>query len=634
MRKIFTWVIGYWGLIMATGVSAQQADGGFESLFSYGVGARALGLGGAYIAAPGDASAVYWNPGGLDLLTRKTLTAFYANLPLGGQYNFVGYVHPTVSLGTFGVSILRVGTEGIPFTDEQAVNLGTFAFAQTQFLAAYGKNLPYGLSVGASLKVEQQDFLFSAAPASGRGVGLDAGMVYAPPWLPEILQNATIGFIIQNAIPPIYKVAEIQQRIPRAYKIGFAVPIQVSSRADAIAVFADLEKGEEKATKLHLGAEYSYHGNAMLRIGFTDNQIVYGAGAAVGLFRIDYSYGSFSPSPELPQSHRISLSLDFGKTRQEIIELAQKRRDEAIAAEVTRKQQLLREIEIKNNLDAGRSFYQKGDYFSAYLKFTAARDLDPENKEANQWVQRAEARIEEEQRAQQEQLKKQLAADAEAQQKKLFVENQLSKGIKLFNAGKYNQALSEWQVGLEQDPNNAKLKLWIQKTQEQIGNRVTELRRQADRLAARGRYLEAIDKLSELKRIGVEDKNIQQRVEADIARLQRRMNYSEAYRRGVTEYFNKNYKEAMRYFQQAASLEPNNRQVQEYLEKADARANARDEPFKNAEIQNKYKQAAKLFAQRKYEDALVILEEIQKQQPYNKRILKIIDDIEEILRKR
>ncbi len=626
--------IAVWALLLAIATPArgQQADGGFESPFSYGVGARALGLGGAYIAAASDASVVYWNPGGLDLLTRKSMTLFYSTLPLDGQFNFVSYVHPTVSSGTFGVAVMRVGTDGIPERDELGDFLGQSSFAQIQLLISYGKQLPYNFSVGATLKIEQQDFQFSQSQVSGRGIGADVGLIYRPEWLPEFLQNLSVGVIIQNAIPPIMRIAEAQVRVPRNYKFGLAKPFRLSSRNDALNIYGDVEKGEQKALKMHFGVEYAYQGGAMLRLGFTERQLVFGAGIAMNRLQIDYSYGSYDVSPEFPQNHRVSISLTFGKSKQEIIELAKREREEAIAREAAQRAEFQRKLEIKTNIEAGLSFFQKQKYFDALIKFNAALNLDPDNEEAAMWAQRAELKLKEEEERERERLRKLAAEKAQEQERIKFVENQLQKGISYFNAGKYNEALAEWRIGLERDPDNPSLKKWITRTEEQIQRKIRELRRQAELLAARGRYLEAIDKLSELKRFGVEDEKLLAKVNSDIAQFRRKMNYEEAYRRGVTEYFNKNYKTAMQFFEQALRLDPNNPKVKEYYKKAEARANAREEPFKTPEIERKYKKAVLLYAQRKYEAALKLLKEIEKEQPYSKQILKLIDDTEEALR--
>ena len=60
-----------------------HADGGVPGAFlRLGVGARPLGLGNAFVAIAGDASATYWNPAGLTKLKRIELEVMYGYLSL------------------------------------------------------------------------------------------------------------------------------------------------------------------------------------------------------------------------------------------------------------------------------------------------------------------------------------------------------------------------------------------------------------------------------------------------------------------------------------------------------------------------------------------------------------------------
>ncbi|RME01091.1 MAG: hypothetical protein D6814_02220, partial [Calditrichaeota bacterium] len=84
-RRFVGWCLGF-GMTLWIGLGVQglyAQAGGLESPFALGVGARAIGLGNAYVAFPTDATAIYWNPGGLDQLERKNLVLFYTQL-LGG----------------------------------------------------------------------------------------------------------------------------------------------------------------------------------------------------------------------------------------------------------------------------------------------------------------------------------------------------------------------------------------------------------------------------------------------------------------------------------------------------------------------------------------------------------------------
>lgn len=612
---------------------AQNQDGGLESIFSYGVGGRALGLGGAYIAAPNDASAVYWNPGGLDLLERKSATMFYSNLPLGGQYNFLAYVHPTLNFGTLGVAVLRVGVD----FDHNHTNgefLGGASFANTQFLFSFGKNLPLNFSAGVSIKIEQQSFGLTDGNLNGRGVGADFGLIYRPDFDMELLQNSSFGVTIQNAIPPIIKAGNENQQIPRSYKLGLAKDMRISGREDLMSFYADLEYNVNKAPKLHFGTEYAYEGMAMLRAGLMDSEVVFGAGASVGQFKIDYSYGKFASSPLLEANHRISISIEFGPTKDELLEQEQRRRDQEVADRVNFETRLRNQVEVQNNLDAANAFFEQGKYFDALIRYNAVKQLDPSNEAATRGAQLAESKFEEVNRMREEERLQQKAADLNATRIKDYVDTQLKKGISFFNAGQYDRAISEWDKALTEDPQNATVQNWIDRTRQAIDDEINQILREADQLTAQGKYIEALDKYKEAQRNKQLDATTRKKVDTEIAILQNRMNRDDAYQKGIAEYFKKNYVDALEYFDQALRLDPNNAQLREYWDKADARANAQDEPFANENIKNQYKTAASLVFRKKYQEALNILLEIQKQQKYNRDILKLIDEAEEALNNR
>ena len=83
-------------------VLAAQAAWAAEtaSFLNVGVGARGLGMGGAYTALADDANALYWNPAGLSKLEKREFTASHAELFENTWLDFLAYAHPT-SQGTF-----------------------------------------------------------------------------------------------------------------------------------------------------------------------------------------------------------------------------------------------------------------------------------------------------------------------------------------------------------------------------------------------------------------------------------------------------------------------------------------------------------------------------------------------------
>ena len=133
---------------------AQTGDAGRESLFSIGVGSRALALGGATVAYPTDPSSYLSNPAGMKLVQQRALDFSLTTLFEGTQYNFLGYVHPTLSAGVFGIGFTRIGTGGIEQTEWDAsgqsvvMELGEMDYWWGKLTLAYALNLTPSLSLG------------------------------------------------------------------------------------------------------------------------------------------------------------------------------------------------------------------------------------------------------------------------------------------------------------------------------------------------------------------------------------------------------------------------------------------------------------------------------------------------------
>ena len=49
-------------------------------IFEIGMGARALGMGGAFVAVADDANAIYYNPAGLAYMEGRNITSLYSSL--------------------------------------------------------------------------------------------------------------------------------------------------------------------------------------------------------------------------------------------------------------------------------------------------------------------------------------------------------------------------------------------------------------------------------------------------------------------------------------------------------------------------------------------------------------------------
>ncbi|MCU0613191.1 MAG: hypothetical protein MUE60_15565, partial [Candidatus Eisenbacteria bacterium] len=97
-RKLGVAVLGLAALLL---ILPGTARAGFEDRG----GARALGLGGAFVAVPGDATAPYWNPAGLSFLERATFTGTYVSQHMGLDADNLAFFS-----GGFAYPMYRAGT--------------------------------------------------------------------------------------------------------------------------------------------------------------------------------------------------------------------------------------------------------------------------------------------------------------------------------------------------------------------------------------------------------------------------------------------------------------------------------------------------------------------------------------------
>ncbi len=157
-----------------------------------GVGARALGMGGAQVGVTGDISSLYWNPAGLSRLNiNSELTFNHANWLADISYDFAAAVMPIGELGTFGLSVISmrvpediVTTVDFPEGDGRRWNATSLAFGLT-----YARNLTDRFSIGLTMKYIREAIWSESAS----GFALDIGTLY----LSEI-PGLSIGASISN----------------------------------------------------------------------------------------------------------------------------------------------------------------------------------------------------------------------------------------------------------------------------------------------------------------------------------------------------------------------------------------------------------------------------------------------------
>ncbi len=622
------------GFLLALPLFGQEQFAGRQSLFVFGAGARAIGVGGAMVAMPVDATAIFWNPGGLDYLERKNAVLFYTPLLGGTKYHFVGYAHPFMEIGTIGVAWLHLDTGEIRLTNESGLDTGTGTLGQDQFIVSYSKQLPFSLSVGGALKLDRMTFT-KVDPASG--TSLDFGMFYKPE-LSGMGENLAFGFAVQNLIEPRMKFNNVSDRFPRTFRAGLVKPLRLGGDGNLINLFLGYQSGADgERNRVQFGSEYVYQNRAMLRVGMNGASLSYGGGLIYQNFQIDYALGKYSSDEKdgvFGQQHRVALTMQLGKSKQELLEALRQKENERIAKQLAREQHLKDQAAFSKSMEDGRIYFEKGDYFAAQIAFNEATRTFPGDEDAQVWAKKAADKEAEERRVKAEERERIAATRAKREADSLFVDGQIAEGMKYFNAGEFGEAVRQWEVGLNRAPGNARLRELIDKTKGELDNRVADMLKKARSAELAGRFSEAIQAYSKALSDGGLTASQRAEVTNQITKLQNQMNVQEQYKQGVTAYLARDYRTAVSYFDEVIKIEPRNGLAQKYRYDAESRLNAQVKDFASDQVRTRFAEAAKLSQRGNFAEAIKILEEIQKEDRYNKRILDAIDQARDKLNRK
>ena len=304
--------------VLVSNVLAVKDAGQAARYLRIGVGARALGMGGAFVAVADDASACYWNPAGLVQLKNKEVQAMYSLLSIDRKYNFLNYAQPLKDDRCFGVSVVDFGVGDIRETKSpEDKNIGMFGDQENALIVSYAGNMENGLLLGGNLKYITQSMNPSEGKKSADGIGVDMGMLW------KAKPNLTVGLLLQDVGGSLKWNTGHKDRLPVVIKAGTAYRLMDNNLLLAF----DVEKVvHNKKSRLHLGGEYNLNENIAFRLGVIS---AYDTFPTAGLslkfplllftkqtFCIDYAFApdTFSDFEEIDGSkynHRVSVVVGF-----------------------------------------------------------------------------------------------------------------------------------------------------------------------------------------------------------------------------------------------------------------------------------------------------------------------------------
>lgn len=313
-------------VLLATSAALRAVPAGAEpnqragtSVFQFlkiGVGARAMGMGGAFTAVADDPHAAYWNPAGLGLPRFPEGSATYMSYFSGVDAGSAAFVQPVGAAGGIALlaSFLRVG--GLQTTttqDRTGEGYGTFSASDLALTAAVGGRVRTRLHAGLAVS-----FVYEGISALGgfstTASAFTLGLLYRTG-----LESLTAGVAVRHLGNQLALYQADVEDLPLTVAAGLST--RPFTRRLLLAV--DAEKPRDDDLGVNAGAEFQLVRDFFVRAGYRslDRRVEEGAtngdfaGLTFGLgvvatrtTKVDYAYASFA---DLGDVHRISASYVF-----------------------------------------------------------------------------------------------------------------------------------------------------------------------------------------------------------------------------------------------------------------------------------------------------------------------------------
>ncbi|HEB84586.1 MAG TPA: PorV/PorQ family protein [Bacteroidetes bacterium] len=249
------------------------------------VGARALGMGGAFTATADDISAIYWNPAGLAKVNQGQAGFVHTRWIADVNFDHVSTVIPVtpdMRLGAFVSTVtmdeMKVRTVQYPEGTGELFRASDLAFG-----LSFATRLTDRLTFGANGKYIYQKIWHMSASS----VAADLGLLFRTPF-----HDVRLGMSISNFGPDMQMTGrdtkiyydtdptnpgnneripanlETEQwPLPLLFRVGLAGEV-VRNRYGALTLAADAVHPNDNHEYVNLGAEFSYRDWAFLRAGW------------------------------------------------------------------------------------------------------------------------------------------------------------------------------------------------------------------------------------------------------------------------------------------------------------------------------------------------------------------------------
>lgn len=356
-------------LLLATPAGATKYAGEFMKI---PVGARAVGMGGAFTAVSDDATSPYWNPAGMVFLPYRE--AFVQHAEQFGSlvnHNFASVVMPLRSTGRqrsalgftttwVGVSDIPItprpgglkpgqwqdyGADGDPLTNDPGQSNGKWDPGERLLLSPEDLYMASSNDLAMSVSFARQrgtrlcyagtvKFVHQSLPdtvfaqhVTSFGAGLDAGALYMVSdaiTLGAVVHDLTTTYIswsdgVREFVAPTITAGAAFNFTPAEHHV-LTLATDLAFNFEGRTYDSEIMMGNTTAD-LRLGAEYWFRNTLALRAGVGGKDLDFGLGVRYRHFGADYAASlnrffaagdkAFPDDTNLDATHLVSLSLSW-----------------------------------------------------------------------------------------------------------------------------------------------------------------------------------------------------------------------------------------------------------------------------------------------------------------------------------
>jgi tetratricopeptide (TPR) repeat protein len=538
------------------------------ALLTWGVGNRASSLGGAYAGVADDASALYWNPAGLNQLTASEVLLMDGGGFGGQRHRFLGYARPLWWRGdrrTLALGVDSLTQDALPVYEDETVVGNAHPYQASVHAAWSGPLGPWQSGVG--LKYVAQKIYQESSSGYAADMGL-MGRFHGG--------RGRWGAALVNLGPPISSGGRTTE-LPASLRVGASHP------AGAWLWTGQVEFPSGGRPFLGAGVEYARplarDWRGALRVGArTSSAERWGLGAGLARGGVGVNY-AFAPDGNLGDSHRMEIVFRWGREpasqvrRRALLEevrgLFAERKivaagpllDELKALspgqwevrrlERERRRLFAESLEPETLFNLGYQAFQDGDFERSADFLEKLIAVNPGHDEARRWLVQAEAKSAEGRRAR--------AREEVRRAREREVADLSARGESLVTRAEWERALEVW-LRVDERGGGPQARRWLPRCREEVYRMAEQAQAAGDaeraaalfRLSTQGdRFRDAASRAASLAR------------EAESRRRERA---AKIYREGQAAYAAGDLTKARALFEEAQRIAPEDRAVRQALD--------------------------------------------------------------------